>query len=118
MKVKLYKKLIKRICRSMHISRKQLFSRDFSPMMLFKYKYSLERHKWQRDRSCLVVIDSKSHVLNEIWEYSDLDFEYTRKHWKHSHWRLFVQVNLDLGYSIEDIVDKIVNFKRNKKTIA
>lgn len=85
---------------------------------MFKYKYSLERHKWQRDSSCLIVIDTKSHVLNQIWENYDLDFEYTLKHWKHSHWRSFVQINLDLGYSIEDIVDKIVNFKRNKKTIA
>ena len=57
MKTKLYKKFIKRVCKLLKISKKQLFKRDFVPRVLKCYTFNCETKKLDFDPFHLIVLD-------------------------------------------------------------
>ena len=107
MKTKLYKKFVNSVCKDLGISRKQLFSRDFNDFVLPCYKFNLKTYKIEKDCGRLIVLSIK-HPLSQIWDAVDMHTRWFIKHWRNSHWKPYVQMRLDLGEKLNDILTSIL----------
>lgn len=103
MKTKLYKKFIKRVCKLLKISKKQLFNRDFTPRVLKCYTFNRETKKLDFDPFHLIVLEHKR-PLSQLWVACDGHCAWLFKHWKHSHWREYIQTRIDLGEEEDHVV--------------
>lgn len=70
MKTKLYKRFIKRVCKLLKISKKQLFKRDFKPRVLQCCTFNCETKKLDYDPLRVVVLERK-HPLSQFWDACD-----------------------------------------------
>ena len=112
MKTKLYKKYVKQVCKNLKHSRKQLFSKDYlRPFVVYVHKLDFVTKKFVKDKDMLEVI-CKPKILSSLWNTLDIRTAYLLAHWKHSHWKPYVQMHLDLGEKLEDVVEGIVKARR------
>ena len=112
MKTKLYHKFIKAVCSDFKISRQQLFSRHFRDMVFTGYMYDFDCHKLAANNSVLHIL-SRTCPLSQVWNAFDKSTTCLLKYWKHSRWKSYIQIQLDLGKDIESVVQDILK-KKNK----
>ena len=115
MKTRLYKKLVKFACRLANVTKSQLFSGRYRPFMLYTYTYNFAKRKMNRNDSLVIVSDNKAYgkpLLFAVWNDTDFSTKWLMKYWKHSHWKPYVQMRLDLGEKLEDVVEGIVKARR------
>ena len=110
MKVKLYKKFVSWACDVLKISRTQLFNREYRNCVILCYKYSIYAKKSYRDSSILCLL-TRHHPLSQLWKALDFKTEWLVAYWKHSHWKPFIQVKLDLGEDLYEILASVLNSK-------
>ena len=103
MKVKLYKKYVKRVCRCLGITRKQLFSRRFETKIIYHWKYDIDNRKFVKVDSLISCVDDM-HPLSQLWKVSDMHSAWLMKYWKYSHYKYYIQAQIDLGLSEFDAV--------------
>ena len=106
MKTKLYHKFVKITCKSLGITRQQLFSRKFDPCILDVYKFN-DNFVLVKDPSKLVVIGTR-HPLSQLYDCYQVHRKWLVKYWKHSHWKPYIQMRLDLGEKLNDILASIL----------
>lgn len=112
MKVKLYGKFVKRACKLLRISREQLFAREFSGCVLMQYKFNCETKKLDRDISRLEVLQHRC-PLSQMWRACDGHTAWLFKHWRHSHWKPYVQTKIDLGFKEDEVLASICQEARS-----
>ena len=109
MKTKLYKKYLKLVCASLGISKKQLFAKDFKECVIHCYKYNIAARDIERDKYHLMILDAE-HPLSQMWDAFDMHVRWFLKYWRHSHWKPFIQMKMDLGIpednAVLDILDR------------
>lgn len=108
MKVKLYRRFVSRVCKLLGLSRKQIFNRLYDECLLYNYAYDMHCKKLIKDNNKISLLSRKC-PLSKIWKCRDLRLVYLVSYWKHSHWRYFIQVRLDLGEKLDDILVDILN---------
>lgn len=104
MKTRLYKKLVKFACRVANVTKSQLFSGSYRPFVLYTYRYNFAKRKMDGNDSLVIVGDNKAYgkpLLSAVWNDTDLSTEWLMKYWKHSHWKPYIRVQLDLGKGLE-----------------
>ena len=109
-KVKLYKKFVSRVCKNFGITRKQLFSREYKDCVIPHYIYDMRARKSSRDSNSLSLLTRKC-PLSQVWKALDFKPRWLLSYWKHSHWRDYIQVRLDLGEDFDDILVDVLNSK-------
>ena len=112
MKAKLYRKFVKAVCADFKIIREQLFSRNYMSCVMQPRKYDLHTHSLVDDTSELMVLTHR-HPLSQVWECYDFHTRWLVKYWKHSHWKPYIQMKLDLGFTLEDILTDILHKKKH-----
>lgn len=110
MKTKLYKKFLKLVYKSLKISKKRLFSRDFSECVLPCYKFNYSTKKLERDNTNIIVL-STAHPLSQIYDAFSFHARWLLKYWKHSHWKSYVYVKTSLGTKEEDAIFEVLQSK-------
>ena len=110
MKTKLYKKFIKRACKLLKISKKQLFNREFKSCVLLCCKFNATTKKLDTDLSRLVVLEHK-HPLSQLWDACDGHTAWLFKYWRYSHWKPYIQTKIDLGMKEHDAIVDVVQGK-------
>jgi len=108
MKAKLYRKFVKLVCADFKITREQLFSRHYGPCVMQPHKYDLHTHSLVVDTSWMMVL-TYQHPLSQVWECYDFHTRWLAKYWKYSHWKPYIQMKLDLGFRLEDVLQEIVS---------
>ena len=108
MKVKLYKKFVSRACDILKMSRTQLFNRKYRDCVIPCYKYGIYAKKLYKDSSILYLL-TNHHPLSQVWKALDFKTKWLVAYWKHSHWKHFIQVKLDLGEDLYEILAGILN---------
>lgn len=114
MKIKLYKKFIKLICKQFKISKKQLFSKDFKEYIIPYYKYNFSTKLLEQDSNKFYVLSYRQ-PLSQIWKALDFHTRWLIKYWKYSHWKAYIQIKLDVNdemNEIDDIIYDILNSKQ------
>ena len=112
MKVKLYRKFVRFVCKSLKISKQQLFSRDFSEKILYVYGFNLATKSVARDYSKLNILHHRN-PLSQIWNAFCFHERWLFKYWKYCHLKYFIQMKIDLGLKEDDIiVDLLKKMKR------
>lgn len=111
MKVKLYRRFVSSVCKLLRMSRKQLFNRLYVACILGNYAYDIHCKKLIKDINKISLLSHKC-PLSQIWKYYDLRSVYFVSYWKHSHWRHFIQIRLDLGEKLDDIFVDVLNSKQ------
>ena len=99
MKVKLYKKFVSRACDILKMSRIQLFNREYRNHVIPCCRYGIYA-------LCLIT---NHHSLSQLWKALDLKIQWLVAYWKHSHWKHFIQVKLDLGEDLYEILAGVLN---------
>ena len=117
MKIKLYKKLVKVACKLANVTKSQLFSGSYGPFVLYRYTYNFAKQKIDKndDNILVIVSDNKAYgklLLSAVWNDTDLSTKWLMKYWKHSHWKSYIRIQLDLGMALEDIVKDIVKTRK------
>ena len=110
MKTKLYKKFLKLVCKSLKISKKMLFARDFNEFIIAHYQFNVIKRKLEIDDSALSILNVK-HPLSHMYKTFDFHTKWLLKYWRHSHWKPYVQMKIDLGIREEDAVLDILQGK-------
>lgn len=106
MKTKLYKKFIKRVCKLLKISKKQLFNRNFAPVMMQQCVFNLTTKNIDVDFSQLIVLEHH-HPLAQLWDACDGHHAWLCKYWRYSHWKPYIQTKIDLGMEEDDAIASI-----------
>lgn len=114
MKTGLYKKYVKYVCERLDLSKKRLFSRDFPECMLRIYKFDFGTKELVADNDRLVMLSHRA-PLSQIYSEWRVRERWFIKHWRHSHWKPYVQTKIDLGHKEEDAVLEVL--KRNPSRI-
>ena len=110
MKTKLYKRFVKYVCKDLGISKKQLFARDFNECVFPCYKLNLNTNKIEKDVNRLIILSHK-HPLSQIWDAVDMHNRWLVKHWRFSHWKPYIQTNIDLGKNEKDAIIDVIQGK-------
>ena len=113
MKIKLYKKFVKLVCKDLGMSRKQLFSRDFNDSILPCYKFNIKTHKIEKDACHLIVLSTKC-PLSQIWNACGAYIAWLLKYWRFSHWKPYIQTKIDLGENEKDAVIDVIDIIQGK----
>ena len=114
MKIRLYRKFVKLVCKDLGITRKQLFSRDFNDRVFPCYMLNFKTHMIVEVKGKLIVLSTK-HPLSQVWDAVDMHTRWFIKYWRNSHWKPYVQTKIDLGCKEEDVVLEVL--KRNSSKI-
>lgn len=114
MKTKLYRRFVKKVIAALGITRKQLFSRDFKSCIMSPHVFDVMTHKLTKDTSSLIVLGHK-HPLSQIWKSYDFHPRWLLKYWKHSRHKAYVQMKLDLGYKLEEIILDVLSNRPKSK---
>lgn len=111
MKTKLYKKFIKKVCKLLNVSKKQLFSRDFTARVLRCCTFNYETKELDSDPSHLIVLVHK-HPLSQIWDACDGHSAWLFEHWKHSKHKYEIKMRLALGQKLSDVLRDIASRRK------
>jgi len=116
MKIKLYKKLVKIACKLANVTKSQLFSGSYGPFVLYRYIYNFAKRTLDRNDSLVIVKGGNKAegklLLSAVWNDTNLSTKWLMKYWKHSRWKPYVQMHLDLGEKLEDVVESIVKMRK------
>ena len=98
------------VCKSMNISRHQLFSRKIKQTILHIYHFDIFTEKHELDNYKLSILQLRN-PLSQMWECHDVGTWWLFRYWKHSHWRDYIQLKLDLGLKLKNILAEILKRK-------
>lgn len=110
MKIKLYKRFVKIVCKSLGISKKQLFARDYNECVCYCYEFDIKTETLTRDLNRLIVISYK-HPLSQLWDAYCFHKKWLLKHWRFSHWKPYIQTKIDLGENEKDAIIDVIQGK-------
>ena len=115
MKTRLYKKLVKFACRLVNVTKSQLFHGRYGSFVLYTYRYNFAKRKMDRNDSLVIVGDNKAYgkpLLSAVWNDIDLSTKWLMKYWKHSRWKSYVQMRLDFGEKLEDVIKDVAKTRK------
>ena len=110
MKTRLYRRIVKKVCKLLKISRQQLFSRDFNEYVLICHKYNMQTKELEGNDNRLLIF-SRQCPLSQVWKSGDYTKRFLLKYWQHSHWKQFINMRLDLGEKLDSILKSIIEKK-------
>lgn len=109
MKTRLYRKFVKLVCKSLGISKKQFFARDYK-CICHCYAFDIKTEIFKLDLNRLIVLSYRN-PLSQLWDAYCFHKKWLLKYWRFSHWKPYIQTKIDLGENKKDAIIDIIQGK-------